>query len=292
MSRPPVEVWAPSHLGDGVLALPAIAALCTLGPVSVVGPPWAAALYGHLGVSLGRLVKADLAVLFKPSFRAAWQARGARRRVGLATDGRWWLLSDAVVPGAGHRIDDFAALVALLGLRVSGLPALPAAQESPIAPPPGAVLLLPGGRSAATTGWKGYRALADALVGQGRPAFFAGGPDERAAVAAIAGPHPTVQLDDIGAFVAAAPGFSAIVGNDAGLSHLAAAALRGARAPVERLVVIYGSTAPERTGPPGSRAIGGPRLACAPCYKKVCPFGLGCLDLSVEAVYGALHPDG
>lgn len=291
MSPPPVEVWAPSHLGDGVLALPAIAALRTLGPVSVVGPHWVEALYGHLGVSTGRVEEADLAVLFKPSFRAAWQARGARRRIGLATDGRWWLLSEAVPAGEGHRSDDFAALVEVLGLRVSGLPALPAAQPSPIAPPPGAVLLLPGGRSSATTGWPRYRALADALVGQGRPVFFAGGPDERAAVAAIAGPHPTVELDAIGAFVAAVPGFSAIVGNDAGLSHVAAAALRGARAPVERLWVIYGSTAPDRTGPPGSRAIGGPRLACAPCYKKLCPFGRGCLDLSVETILATLFTE-
>jgi ADP-heptose:LPS heptosyltransferase len=239
------------------------------------------ALYGHLGVSTGRVEEADLAVLFKPSFRAAWQARGARRRVGLATDGRWWLLTDALVPAGPHRLDDYAALAAAAGHPTVALPALPATQPSPVDPPPGAVLLLPGGRSTATTGWPHHRALADALAAAGRPPFFAGGPDERAAIAAIAGPHPVLDLDAIPAFVAAIPRFSVILGHDAGLSHLAAAALRGAGQDVGRLQVIFASTDPARTGPPGATAIVGPRLVCTPCYRKACPFGLGCADLGL-----------
>ena len=93
----PLWVRAPDHLGDGVMALPAVASLAQLARsqsdvMTVAGPGWAGALYGHQGVTIvgrqARPGREDAAVLFKPSFSAAWAARRARTRIGLDSDHR------------------------------------------------------------------------------------------------------------------------------------------------------------------------------------------------------------
>ena len=38
----------PDHLGDGVMAIPAVQSIATLGAVRIVGPSWAERLYGDL----------------------------------------------------------------------------------------------------------------------------------------------------------------------------------------------------------------------------------------------------
>ena len=65
------------------MALPALRRLAQAGPLVVAAPPWGASLYRELGVSVVDRARfsevaagSGLAVLFKPSFRAAWQARG------------------------------------------------------------------------------------------------------------------------------------------------------------------------------------------------------------------------
>jgi ADP-heptose:LPS heptosyltransferase len=280
-----IEVRAPDHLGDGVLALPAIAAMLGLGRLWIRGPRWCAELYAGLG-DLGPCPeRPDLALLFKPSWSAAWQARRARRRMGLHGDGRWWLLSEAVLPSGGHRWEDYAALVEAAGGARPGLPSWPC-KPDPL--PAGAVLLLPGTASPETAAWRGHRALADALLLRGRPVYFLAGRGEEERLAPIAGPHPLLPARDLAGTAALCAGASAVVGNDAGLSHLAAAALRGAgRSPAD-LHVVYGSTAAERTGPPGATHHRAPALACQPCYRKRCPWSAPCLEGRVEAVLGAL----
>jgi ADP-heptose:LPS heptosyltransferase len=209
--------------------------------------------------------------------------------VGLHGDGRWWLLSEAVLPGGGHRWEDYAALVEAAGAPRPELPSWPCRPE-PLAP--GAVLLLPGTASPETAAWRGHRALGDALAQRGRPVYFLAGRGEEERLASMAGPHPLLAARDLAGTAALCAGASAVVGNDAGLSHLAAAALRGAGRNPADLHVVYGSTCPERTGPPGATHHRAAALTCQPCYRKRCPWSAPCLEGRVEAVLAALMGSG
>jgi heptosyltransferase-2 len=80
-------------------------------------------------------------------------------------------------------------------------------------------------------------------------------------------------------------GARAAVGNDSGLSHLAAAC----GTPV---LAIYGATDPGGSTPwgPKSKAIRRNDLACAPCFKPNCPLeGHPCLEgIRAESVWETL----
>ncbi len=76
----------------------------------------------------------------------------------------------------------------------------------------------------------------------------------------------------------------AVVSNDSGLMHVAAAVARP-------LVAVYGSTSPAFTPPLGERvAVAHIELDCRPCFQRECPLGhLNCLvQLRPEAVVRTL----
>jgi len=285
---PRLYARAPDHLGDGVMALPAMAALARLGALGIRGPGWAKRLYRGLGELVDDPGAAELAVLFKPAFRAAWEARRVPRRIGLDTDHRRLLLSTALSPGDGHRTQDYAALAAAAGAVVSGEPSLATLPEERDAAPELAddvVLILPGSASGEVVAWPHHRALADLL---GRRACFAGGPLEEGWLPGLAGPHRLLPTLPLGVFAAVAARVAAVVSNDSGLAHLAAAARRAAGCDPADVHVIFGSTDPARTGPPGSTAHVGPRPHCAPCYRKRCHHDLSCLEVPVDRLLTAL----
>jgi ADP-heptose:LPS heptosyltransferase len=278
-------VRAPDHLGDGVQALPAIAALTQRYAIAVAGPAWRRDLYAHTGADFDTTGGEEIAVLFKPSFKAAWAVRRIPRRIGLSTGHRGILLTDAVTPPGPHRADDYAAICAVLGVEVRGLPTFPVdPSRAPMALGRDDVLLLPGTRSAETVRWRGFEALADAL---GERALVVVGPGDLPEVAAVV--PPTARLAgpfDVPQIAAIAIQARAVVGLDSGLTHLAAAARRSIG--FEDVHVVYGSTDARHTGPPGTRAHHGTRPACWPCYRKHCPYGGPCLDADVRAVLEAL----
>ena len=78
---------------------------------------------------------------------------------------------------------------------------------------------------------------------------------------------------------------SAVVSNDSGLMHIAAALQRP-------LVAIYGPTSPGFTPPQGTRAaLQVSDIDCAPCFKRECPLGHHrCMrDMSPQAVVDGLE---
>ncbi len=277
-------IRAPDHLGDGVMALPAIQALQARAEVQIEGPVWARELYGSRSTETPR---ADVAVLFKPSFSAAWRARRCQRRIGIRWDLRGPLLTDPVPRSPGHRAQEYAAIAAMAGATVSDPPHYTATATLDLKLPDAPVLLLPLSHSTATVAWSGFRALADALNGR---AVFAAGPGEDAALAAVAGPHTVLPALPLPALAALARASTAVVGNDSGLTHLAAAAIRGAAQDPAKIHVIYGSTDPSRTGPPGTRAHRVAPLPCWPCYRKRCRVArvAPCLEVPLSGVLAAV----
>lgn len=280
-------VRAPDHLGDGVLTLPLVRALAERARLTVAAPRWGEALYGaHAAVQAPGPPPGDVAVavLVKPAFRALWRTRAVPRRIGWPTDHRTLGLTDVVpLDDRAHRVEQIAALAAPLDVGVTGLPRF---EVAPVGRP--GVVLLPLSASGPPVEWQGYRALADALVRTGAAVRFAAGPGQSRALAAIAGPHPMLPELGIRALSAVMAAADAVVGNDSGLTHLAAAARRGAGRPVSDVVGIVGSTDPAYTGAPGATWLVGSRPSCAPCYAKRCRSRLECLDVSVEEVLATL----
>lgn len=279
---PHVVARCPNHLGDGVMALPALHALTRVASrLTIQAPRWGADLYRDVAgevVERGPARAGDVAVLFPPSFRVAWQARRLRRRIGVASDLRRWLLTDVVAEGR-HRRDTYAALVAVLGARVDGPPryGLRGDEEAPDVPP-GHLGLNPVSASGAVVEWRGYGELA---ASADRPVVFYGGPGEEDRVRALAGDHPVRAGLPLPAFAAALGRCAVFVSNDSGAAHFA----RACGVPT---VVVHGSTTPERTGPAGAVAVEGPNVACRPCYAKRCRHSLECLDIAVSRVRSAV----
>jgi heptosyltransferase-2 len=273
---------APNHLGDGVLALPALIGLSALGELEIQAPAWGRDLYRDVSAAViarGPIDQADVAVLFPPSFRVAWQARRARRRIGVAADLRRWLLTD-VVPPCEHRADTYAALAKAAGAVVVGTPTYRVRADDPVADVPvGHIGLNPISPSGAVVEWSGYAELASRLD---RPVVFYGGPGEDARVEAVAGDHPRRVGLSLPAFAAALGRCAVFVSNDSGGAHFA----RACGVPT---VVVHGSTTAARTGPHGAIAVEGPDLACRPCYRKTCAYGLECLQIPVERVHDAVR---
>lgn len=296
----PLYVRLPSHLGDLILALPALDALQAAryalwleGPIT---PPW---LLERLPGA--RLWPADRrpqglpALLLKPSFSAAWRARGCGPRVGFAEDLRGPLLSAAPPPVGEHRVNAYLRLAAVLGAAPQGrLPRLPTRAMAPQPSDDNSVsgadlLILVGSATGRTVDWPGARALADALGRLGRRAVFVPPLGAEAKTAALAGPHPLAlgadgrapSVPEVAALGVAA---GAVLGQDSGLSHVVAAARRAAGRPVGRLIGLLGATDAARTAPPGGTWLRGGPLPCAPCLRRRCAVAATgtppCLDIS------------
>jgi len=143
------------------------------------------------------------------------------------------------------------------------------------------VVLCPGAEYGHAKRWPYFRELAAKLDVQVVLLGSAGDLEDNREISGINLIGKT-SLDDAIDLIAKA---AAVVSNDSGLMHVAAASGRP-------LVALFGSSSPGHTGPlsPTARIIS-LQLECSPCYEQICPLGhFKCMkELTVERVLGELH---
>jgi heptosyltransferase-2 len=151
-------------------------------------------------------------------------------------------------------------------------------------------VLAPGATYGPTKRWpsRSFAELGDRLTEEwGGHVVLVGARSDRATCADVreAMREPATNLageTGIGTLVALFARSGLVVTNDSGAMHVASAT--GAK-----VVVLFGSTSPEWTGPRGSAAAVVRRHEpCAPCFQRRCAIGIVCLTrISVDEVFAA-----
>ncbi len=273
----------PNWLGDLVHALPALAAL---RHGNRGGETWALLPAGHAplarllgihvierplgaGFRFGRGLRGrfDAVLTARHSTRAKLLLAGTGAPLRLASQGRGAAalgLATFEVVRSRHQRHDLDAALEALGLRAAGdetfllplpvgLAALGRRQRWLLADGFPAVALLPATRGANGKRYpmSKFTEVASALVAAGVAPVVVVGPGEERLAASVAEstgarvPPTAWPLDEIGALLAAC---DAAVGNDSGLTHLAAVV----GCPT---VALFGPTDPARTTPVGSAVV-------------------------------------
>lgn len=221
-----------------------------------------------------------------PSFSSALAVflAGARRRVGYAGEMRGFLLSDAPAPPE-VRGEHLSRMYIALAERAAGraLDRMPL----PVVVPPYRwsetlaerkldgpyVVVAPGAAYGSVKEWpiERYGALAERLATHtGMRIVSVGAASEAAVQHLMARSAPVLPLAGeltTGELLAVLRGATLVIGNDSGPVHLAAAMGRPT-------VAIFGSTSPAWTAPRGIAVrIVTKDIACAPCFRRECPFG-------------------
>lgn len=335
-----IVVFCPNWVGDLLMATPAMRAVRerydSARITAILRPPLGDVLAGtglvdevvahrpkgtvaaERGLGLWKRLRAerfDLAILFPNSLRSAWWAWsiGAKRRVGTNRDGRGWLLTDRVTPGAksipAPVIREYGRIVETLGCDVTGR-----SMEAVVTPEDrgrfeaycrraglsqesqrGYVCLNTGGAFGPAKNWpvESFAKLARRVRSElGREVLVVCGPAEREnarAIVAAANCEAVRSLAEeppsLGLTKAAIAGAGVLVTTDSGPRHFAAAF----GVPV---VTLFGPThiAWSETNYARAAHVQMP-VECGPCQKRVCPLGHHkCLrDLSPETVFGAVE---
>jgi heptosyltransferase-2 len=291
----PILIRAPNHLGDFVLALPALAAapdtailvarrLAPLAALALPGRtviPLEAGLTGYLaGVARLRHARFAGAILLTPSFSSALLTRlaGISACRGSATDGRSGLLSDPVPAGVFdgvHRAAEYWHLVTgsfpeSLPLPSISIPAEPRlAWRATAAAREGLVAVFPGSNASARR-WDSaqFAELVQRLVDAGHPVAVLGGKRERDLTASVAG-RSGIDLGgktDLVALAACLSECRLLITNDSGPMHLAAAL-------GTPTISLWGAGDPVRTAPIGAQQVilRHAELPCVPCVRNQCP---------------------
>lgn len=289
-------VRAPNHLGDLVLALPALAAA---GPADIVLPRHLAPL-GALARFEGGLIELEpgrgaflqatrrlrrsryaRGILLTPSFSSAllFALGGVGGRRGLGTDGRRLLLHDALPredADGRHRASLYHWLI------TGELPAEPPVPRLSIppevterwrrlaGPKAGWVVGIFPGSNASSRRWDPYRfaELSRRLAADGARLIVFGSRAESEITRVVAG---DVAFDaggrtDLPLLAAGLAECDILVSNDSGPLHLAAAV-------GTPTVSLWGAGEPAVTGVvgPGHRMLRRADLPCVPCLKNECP---------------------
>ena len=248
----------------------------------------------------------DQAIVLPGSFKSALTPlfAGIPRRTGWRGEFRYGALNDARKLDASRwprLVDRFAALAGVAP-EAPRLAADPAARDRLLAKhglraDGPVVALCPGAEYGPAKRWPAehFAALARRCAEAGAEVWIVGSANEAALGDAIctssgrfavnlAGRTSLLEAVDL---LSAA---SAVVSNDSGLLHVAAAL----DVPV---AAVYGSTSPDFTPPLGAHAVALQReLGCRPCFRRECPLGhtdclRGLAPAEVFAALGKLCPE-
>jgi heptosyltransferase-2 len=153
------------------------------------------------------------------------------------------------------------------------------------------VALCPGAEYGPAKRWpaRHFAALARMLATRGRRTWLIGGPGDRALGEEIAAAARGAAINlcgrtDLATAIDLLSAAEAVVTNDSGLMHIAAALGRP-------LVALYGSSSPAHTPPLAATArLVSLNVECSPCFAPKCPLGhFKCLnDLAPERVLNEL----
>jgi heptosyltransferase II len=292
-------VRAPNHLGDLVMALPAleaaepsdilvaatIAPLLTMARLTGKVLPLTRGTAGFISAATQlRRRHYGRAVLLTPSFSSAllFAAAGIPQRRGTDTDARRLLLTDSVASYPFtklHRAAMYWTLVTARTIPSTLQPKLTIPDEArarwkalglPSGVGGGPLFgIFPGGH-APSRRWApaSFAALTARLAARGAQLVVFGGPAERDLTARVAANH-AVDLGgqtDLPLLAAGLEACSLVISNDSGPLHMAAAV-------GTPTISFWGAGDPRNTRPlgPDQRLLRHTELPCVPCTRNVCP---------------------
>jgi heptosyltransferase-2 len=308
-------VVAPNWLGDGVMAQPAIADVRNGRPdasVVVAARASVAPLFSLMRavdevVVLPRhgpypLGGSDIALLLPNSFHSAFMTAraGVRERWGYRTDWRALLLTRAVgrPPALTHQIDAYQHLVRALGFpngpsapmleakpehRNAGTEALLRAGWNGQTP---LVALAPGAAFGSAKRWpsSSFAELADGLAEDGVSVVLVGAEADRVSASEVMRARsrhsPVLDLvgrTDIPTLAGVLLNCRALVGNDSGALHLAAALGVSVSAPFGPTDERTNAPRPRAASPDSRAAILTHPVWCRPCWLRECPLDHMCM---------------
>jgi len=312
---PRILVVAPNWIGDALMAQPLLARLKESGAaIEVLAPEWVAPVmrrmpevnrviaapfrHGALQLGarwrLGRELKRrgyDSTIVLPNTWKSALVPflAGIPKRVGYVGEFRHGLLNSI------HRKTD--SPMPLHYARLAGEPGgelpRPHLEVTPVeiaetrrrfgldgAQFSSYTVFCPGAEYGPAKRWPYFRELAERIE---TPVVLLGSAKDQEAAAAIHGRNLVgkTALDEAIRLIA---GASAVVSNDSGLMHVAAALGRPQ-------VALFGSSSPEHTPPASASArVLWLRLECSPCFERECPLGhFRCMkEITVDRVLATL----
>jgi len=304
---PRILVVAPNWIGDALMAQPLLTRLKQSGAtIDVIAPEWVAPVarrmpevsdviaapfrHGPLQLRerwrLGRELKRrgyDQAFVLPNTWKSALVPflAGIPTRVGYVGESRYGLLNSTLRSSTAPMPEHYARLAGRFAgelprpqLKVTGDEIADARKRYGIHGR--YVALCPGAEYGPAKRWPYFKDLAERM---GMPALILGSAKDQAAAAGIRGHDLTgkTSLDDAIRLIA---GAEAVVSNDSGLMHVAAALGRPQ-------VALFGSSSPQHTPPANPQArVVWLQIECSPCFARECPLGhFRCMrEISVEQV--------
>lgn len=316
-------VRIPNWLGDAIMATPVYYNLSLYEKIYLFGPPHLLSLFQYFpnvgiipyhkdnfkkNINTLKPYKNHTGLLLTNSFSSAWIffRAGLKERWGYAKDLRSFLLTKAVKPPKKnlHQRDYYLHLVKALGIKIVSEDLVLFLKKEVIKrvedwlkqlqigiSKENTIAIAPGAAYGPAKMWpkEYYKSLAHFLTKRGYTVLILGGEKEEALGNYIKDGNPyiwnlcgkTDLLTVAGIFLH----IKALISNDSGLMHMAAAL----KIPQ---IAIFGSTEPSLTGPLNPKAVVlRKKLPCSPCFKRTCKYNhYMCLKtISVEEIIETLE---